>query len=79
MYTTIQKWGNSHALRIPKAILEKVSLQENDKVEIIVDQDAILIRKAKPKYKNLDELFANYQGNYHCEEVDTGSPVGNEV
>ena len=34
MCTTIQKWGNSHAIRIPKAILEMAELNENDKVKI---------------------------------------------
>ncbi len=34
MYTKIQKWGNSHAVRLPKAILEKTEIRENDEVEI---------------------------------------------
>ncbi|MCL2571947.1 MAG: AbrB/MazE/SpoVT family DNA-binding domain-containing protein [Defluviitaleaceae bacterium] len=29
MQTTIQKWGNSQAIRLPKAILELVFMQEN--------------------------------------------------
>jgi hypothetical protein len=32
MFTTIQKWGNSQAVRLPKAVLEKASLKENDAV-----------------------------------------------
>jgi antitoxin MazE len=36
MYTTIQKWGNSQAVRLPKDILEEANLQENDKVQIKV-------------------------------------------
>ncbi|MBC7765911.1 MAG: AbrB/MazE/SpoVT family DNA-binding domain-containing protein [Hyphomonadaceae bacterium] len=79
MYTTIQKWGNSGALRIPKSILETASIKENDKVEILADHDGITIRKASRKYRNLDELFKGYEGTYTCEEFDTGSPVGKEV
>ena len=29
MYATIQKWGNSQGLRIPKALLDAVGLREN--------------------------------------------------
>ena len=79
MYATIQKWGNSGAVRIPKAILETAFLKENDKVEIIADGEVITIRKAAKKYKNLEELFENYYGDYKCTEIDVGSPIGKEV
>lgn len=41
MYTTIQKWGNSHAVRLPKGILEVADLSENDRVEIKAENDCI--------------------------------------
>ena len=34
MYANIQRWGNSHALGLPKPILESAFLKENDKVEV---------------------------------------------
>ncbi len=43
MYTTIKKWKNSQAASLPKAILDKVSLKENDKVEIRVQEKNLLI------------------------------------
>lgn len=79
MYATIQKWGNSGAIRIPKAILETASIKENDKVEILADNTGITIRKASRKYRNLNELFKDYKETYKCEELDTGSSVGKEV
>jgi len=79
VFATIQKWGNSHGLRIPKAILESALLKENDKVEINVQDNIITIRKAEKKYRNLDELFAGYKGDYKCTEYDTGDPAGKEV
>jgi antitoxin MazE len=33
MHTTIQRWGNSQAVRLPKTILEVLLLKENDQVE----------------------------------------------
>ena len=82
MLTAIQKWGNSQGVRLPKTILDKLFLQENDQVEIMAENDSIIIRKATRKRrakKSLEELFANYTGSYKCEEWDTGKPAGKEV
>lgn len=78
MYTTIQKWGNSQAVRIPKRILEMVRLRENDKVEIKV-QDGNLVIVPVKKHRTLQERIAEYSGEYRCCEWDTGKPEGEEV
>jgi len=78
MNATIQKWGNSHALRLPKALLDMVDLKENDEVEIKVQNGALLIVPVK-KHKTLEERIAQYKGDYKCSEWDTGKPKGNEV
>ena len=46
MYATIQKWGNSQGLRIPKALLDAVGLKEHDRVELVPMDDGINIRRA---------------------------------
>lgn len=78
MYTTIQKWGNSHAVRLPKALLEMTEIKENDKVEIKV-QDGNLVISLVKQHKTLEERIAGYKGNYKCSEWDTGEPAGKEV
>jgi antitoxin MazE len=78
MFTTIQKWGNSQAVRLPKAILEKASLKENDKVEITVKDGNLIITPVK-KHVTLQERIAEFQGDYLCSEWDTGKPTGKEV
>lgn len=77
MYGTIQKWGNSQAIRLPKSVLAAARLQENDSVEILVDQESITLRKRRPK--TLDALFAGYDGDYQPVELDVGAAVGREV
>ena len=72
MYTTIQRWGNSNAVRIPKPLLESVKLRENERVEITADEHGIHIKPLQRKYKNLDELFEGYEGNYDFEVIDFG-------
>lgn len=78
MYTTIQKWGNSNAIRIPKTILEMTQLSENDKVELRVQDGNITIIPVK-KHISLAERIAEYEGEYLCEEWDVGAPKGKEV
>lgn len=41
MYATVQKWGNSQGLRIPKALLEALGIRENDRVELTQSGDTI--------------------------------------
>lgn len=78
MYGTIQRWGNSQGIRLPKGALNAAKLRENDEVEIIATDQAITIRKSK-RYASLDALFAGYEGDYQPAEFDTGADVGREV
>lgn len=79
MQSTIQKWGNSQAIRLPKSILETAQLGENEAVQIIAEPDTIIIKKSSSrKHKTLKERLAGFSGNYVFEEWDTGAPVGSE-
>ena len=78
MAVTIQKWGNSHGIRIPKIILEALHWDENDQLVINAESDRIIIEKAN-KRKTIEELFEGYDGNYVPAEIDWGSPRGEEV
>ena len=78
MRGTIQRWGNSQGIRLPKGALSTARLRENDEVEIIATEQAITIRKAR-RFASLDALFAGYAGDYQPAEFDTGADVGREV
>ena len=77
--TTIQKWGNSQGIRIPKIILDTVNWRENEKIILEVDDGKIIIEKAKEKRKNIKELFENYEGEYEPIDIDWGEPEGEEI
>ena len=79
MYTTIQKWGNSQAVRIPKGILEMADLHENDKVEVAADNHQIIISRVAKKHKSIEERLKGYNGNGECKDWDTGITKGKEV
>ncbi|MCI8312135.1 MAG: AbrB/MazE/SpoVT family DNA-binding domain-containing protein [Lachnospiraceae bacterium] len=80
MQTTIQKWGNSQGIRIPKAFLEALEMMENDLVELSRVDDNIVIRKVKEKKElTLEDIFKDYDGESAAEEFDWGASVGKEV
>ena len=80
MTTTIQKWGNSQGVRIPKILLDSINWSENEEVSINIEEDKLVIEKAKTQNrKNIKELFKDYKGEYKPEEIDWGEPEGEET
>jgi len=79
MFTKIQKWGNSLALRIPKAFAMDVQLENDSFVEIsIVDGQIIITPIVTPSW-TLEELLAGINKNNVHQKIDTGFAVGNEA
>lgn len=78
MTTTLQKWGNSRAVRLTKEILAAAQFSDNEAVEILADETGIRIQKTQ-KIETLDDLFRDYSGDYKCVEWNTGKPAGKEV
>lgn len=58
--TTIRKWGNSQGVRLPKDVINRAGLKENDNVEISVINGIITIRKTKPKHLSLQERLESF-------------------
>ena len=80
MISTIKRWGNSSAVRIPRHILSQANLEEGIDVEFISKQEGEIILRAVRKRKSIQELFAGYDGGFlQTEEIDWGKPQGEEV
>lgn len=80
MTLSVQKWGNSHGIRLPKHLLDSVKWRENERLLVTVENGRVIIEKeAESGKKNIAELFADYDGVYETEEIDWGDPEGNEV
>ena len=78
MTTTIQKWGNSQGIRIPKVILDTVKWNENEEIIILVENEKLIIEKANNR-KNIKELFKDYKGKYEPVDIDWGETLGDEI
>ena len=79
MRAEVKNWGNSLALRIPKALAEEVGLESGSRVELIAENDHLhVISVKRPRY-TLEELVAQITPENRHDEWDTGPPVGKEV
>jgi antitoxin MazE len=79
MRAYIQKWGNSLALRIPKAFSKELGIAEATPVEIGIDKSTLTVKPKKIKKPALKELLAMINEKNRHEVVETGPAVGKEV
>lgn len=79
MKSTVQKWGNSLAIRIPKSFATEIDLYQGAEIDLVLFENKIQIEPIKKKKITLDELLSQVtEENIHS-EVDTGTPVGKEI
>jgi antitoxin ChpS len=57
MELSIQKWGNSAAVRLPAALLDQLKVALGDKLAVDVRPEGIMLKPARHKYA-LEDLVA---------------------
>ena len=80
MFAKVQKWGNSLALRLPKALAIEADVHLGSPVEISVRDHTIMIApvRAKKTYDLCELLDEVKPDNLHV-ETDFGDSVGKEI
>ena len=92
MTTIIQKLGNEHDLLISKFIWDTLKVSDNEKVEIVFDNNELRIRKPESvKHKSIEERLESYfkkdiediliqsDSAPAPAEYNWGKPIGNEI
>jgi antitoxin MazE len=80
MLAKVRKWGNSLALRLPKALADEADVHLDSPVEITVRDHTICIQPLRQKeIFDLDDLLAGVTSDNLHGETDSGHPVGKEV
>ena len=79
MHSKVQKWGNSLALRIPKAFALEVGLREDADVEVSIRQGNLVVAPLKTPTYNLNDLLAKVTRRNLHGEVDLGPAAGREA
>lgn len=78
MQSTISKWGNSLAFRIPKHIADSLQLQEGSPVNISVSDNCLTIAPSQRKKYTLEQLLEGMVPEHFHLEVSTGKAIGQE-
>lgn len=76
MKTTIHRWGNSLAVRIPKAFAVHLGITSGKEVELSLDQNALHITASD---EDLESLLEKVMTENQHGETDTGHPQGREL
>ncbi len=79
MKTTIQQWGNSLALRVPKAFAEQTRIRKGSLVRLTVEKGRMLVTPLENEKLSLKKLLAKVTPENIHPETDWGPPVGKEV
>lgn len=79
MRIKIQKWGNSLALRIPKAFAFQSKIRQDEYVNLTLKDNKIIVEPEKEKKYTLKELIAGINKSNLHNEIDFGKNVGNEL
>ena len=79
MKAQMVKWGNSLAVRIPKAIVQEAKLKEGDSLEIEAAADGHVELRRATKIPTLSHLVSRITPENRYSEISTGAEVGKEV
>ncbi len=62
MELSIQKWGNSAAVRLPTALLDQLKLVLGDKLSVDIRPEGVMLMPKRPRYV-LADLIAQCDPN----------------
>lgn len=78
MKTQVQKWGNSLAVRIPKAFAEEIGLEAESEIELTLNNGQLVIKLPDEEY-TLEALVSQITEENRHNEVDWGDSAGSEA
>lgn len=74
----VVKWGNSLAVRIPKAVAEEAGVREGDPIVVEAAEGRIQVRRTKPSVPTLRELVARITPENRYDAMETSPARGKE-
>ncbi len=79
MKTTIQRWGNSLALRIPKAFAEETNVKDGTPVELSLSDGSLVVRPARKPRASLRALLSGINPTNLSRGGFDDAPRGKEI
>lgn len=80
MQVRVSRWGNSLAIRLPKAAVASLEVREGEPIDLAIEGNRVVLRAPRPRY-TLDELVAAMCPENEPEALDDVNqpPVGDEL
>jgi len=78
MRSRIEKWGNSLAVRIPRALALDAGLFEDTAVDLILREGSVVVRPVRTRSR-LATLLRKVTAENLQAEMETGVPTGREA
>lgn len=77
----ISKWGNSSAIRLPKAVLDELGLQPGQSVQLTVKDGKGIIEPVRPKKITLEWIISETRrlGPENAPETVEWAPIPEEA
>ena len=79
MNTTVQKWGNSLAVRIPQSVARDSRLHQGSVVDIVLIAGKIVVKPRRRSRYTLTQLLRGVTARNRHAACDWGGPVGQEA
>ncbi|MBI3849252.1 MAG: AbrB/MazE/SpoVT family DNA-binding domain-containing protein [Verrucomicrobia bacterium] len=79
MKTVVQQWGNSLALRIPKAFAHQTCIKKGSAVSLSVENGRMVVKPIRPRKYSLKELVSRITSQNRHPETDWGKAMGKEI
>ncbi|WP_010531722.1 AbrB/MazE/SpoVT family DNA-binding domain-containing protein [Lentibacillus jeotgali] len=76
--TTVQKWGGSLGVIIPKHLADQFGVEQGSKVEVSADRNGIFVKPVN-NTPTLEELMSQITEDNQHDEIDFGKPEGGET
>jgi antitoxin MazE len=79
MTATIQRWGQSLAVRLPQQLAEEAQLGEGKEVELVQTAEGVLLKSKRKVRYHLADLVAGITPENVHPATEWGPPVGREI
>ena len=76
---TVQRWGNSLAVRIPAALARSARFAVGVPVELSLQDGSVLLSAVGPPQLSLEQKLAAFDLGRHGGEALAAAPVGREI
>ena len=77
--TTIRKWGNSFAVRIPLEAMQRLGLREGEELSVSDTVDGLSLTPVMPSARTLKEMVKRINPQNRHAEQEWGAARGKEV